>query len=81
MLKRTDDNSYPCLTAASIAYYNKSEWPRTCGSFPGRDRNFSAQNPDRLWGPPRFLFNASFPRSKAAGAWSWTPNSIKYNHG
>ena len=22
MLKRTDDNSYPCLTAASIAYYN-----------------------------------------------------------
>ena len=64
-----DDKGYHCVTGASIACYN------TCLNYRGLVVRFPAETETSLHsiqtgsvGPPSCLFNASFPRGKAAGA-------------
>jgi len=55
--------------------------PDDRGSIPVKSDLLSTPHyPDRFWGPPSLLSNgctdSSFPRDKAAGAWSWPLTSI-----
>jgi len=44
------------------------DWTNGFDSWQGQGFFSSPPPPDLLWGPPNLL---SYPRSKAAGAWSW----------
>jgi hypothetical protein len=68
------------LRSQDSCWYSNGLWAGQ-GSIPRRDTRFSSipHHPEWLWGPPSLVPNGywgSFPRDKAAGAWSWPHMSI-----
>jgi hypothetical protein len=69
----TDHIEEPASIVGIATGYGLDDWGVGV-RVPDGSRIFSSLNrPQRLWGPPNLLMGTggSFPRGKAAGAWSW----------